>query len=114
MATKEDILKQVKDNGVEFIRLWFTDINGILKSFAISPDELEGALTQGMGFDGSSITGFQAIEESDMIAMPDPNTFTILPWRPKENPVGRMICNILQQAAGGHKPYEGDPRYILR
>ncbi len=60
MVTKEDVIKQVKDNGVEFIRLWFTDINGILKSFAIGPDELEGALTQGMGFDGSSITGFQS------------------------------------------------------
>lgn len=68
MATKEEIMKSVKDNGVEFLRLWFTDINGILKSFAIGKEELEGALTQGMGFDGSSITGFQDIEESDMIA----------------------------------------------
>ncbi|OGB89761.1 glutamine synthetase [candidate division WOR-1 bacterium RIFCSPHIGHO2_01_FULL_53_15] len=114
MATKEDILKQVKDNGVEFIRLWFTDINGILKSFAIGPDELEGALTQGMGFDGSSITGFQSIEESDMIAMADPNTFAILPWRPEDKPVARMIADVLQPAAGKHKPYEGDPRYVLK
>lgn len=114
MTTKEEIIKQVKDNNVEFIRLWFTDINGILKSFAISPDELEGALTQGMGFDGSSITGFQDIEESDMIAMPDMNTFAILPWRPEETPVARMICDVLQPAAGKHKPYEGDPRYVLK
>lgn len=114
MPTKEEILKQVKDNNVEFIRLWFTDINGILKSFAVGPDELEGALTQGMGFDGSSITGFQDIEESDMIAMPDTNTFAILPWRPEETPVARMICDILQPQAGKHKPYEGDPRYILK
>ena len=114
MTTKEEILKQVKDNGVEFIRLWFTDINGILKSFAIGPEELEGALTQGMGFDGSSITGFQDIEESDMIAMPDPDTFAILPWRPEDAPVARMICDILQPGVGTHKPYEGDPRYVLK
>ncbi|MCX5750410.1 MAG: glutamine synthetase family protein [Candidatus Saganbacteria bacterium] len=114
MTTKEEIFKQVKENNVEFIRLWFTDINGILKSFAISPDELEGALTQGMGFDGSSITGFQDIEESDMIAMPDPDTFAILPWRPADAPVARMICDILQPSAGKHKPYEGDPRYVLK
>jgi len=111
MQTKEGILKLVNDNDVEFIRLWFTDINGILKSFAITKDELDGALTQGMGFDGSSITGFQDIEESDMIAMPDPNTFAILPWRPQEKAVARMICDILQP---GGKPYEGDPRYILK
>jgi len=111
MPTKEEILKLVKDNDVEFIRLWFTDINGILKSFSIGKEELAGALTQGMGFDGSSITGFQDIEESDMIAMPDPSTFQILPWRPQEKAVARMICDILQP---GGKPYEGDPRYILR
>lgn len=110
-SKKEAILKQVKDNDIQFIRLWFTDINGILKSFAITPDELEGALTQGMGFDGSSITGFQDIEESDMIAMPDPETFAILPWRPQDKPVARMIADVQQP---GGKPYEGDPRYILK
>ena len=115
MPSKEEIIKLVKDNNVEFIRLWFTDINGILKSFAISPDELEGALTQGMGFDGSSITGFQDIEESDMIAMPDPETFAILPWRPEETPVARMICDILQPSSTGKRvSYEGDPRFILK
>lgn len=111
MPSKEEILKQVQDQDVEFIRLWFTDVNGILKSFSIGKDELEGALTQGMGFDGSSITGFQDIEESDMIAMPDPETFAILPWRPAEKAVARMICDVLQP---GGKPYEGDPRYILK
>lgn len=111
MPTKEEILKMVADNDVEFIRLWFTDINGILKSFAIGKEELEHALNDGMGFDGSSITGFQDIEESDMIAMPDPETFAILPWRPEEKAVARMICDILQP---GGKPYEGDPRYILK
>jgi glutamine synthetase len=109
--TKKDVLKLVKENDVKFIRLWFTDIFGQVKSFAITNKELEGALENGMGFDGSSITGYQAIEESDMIAMPDPNTFAILPWRPKEKAVARMICDILQP---GGKPYEGDPRYILK
>ncbi len=108
---KEEILKIVKDKNVQFIRLWFTDILGIVKSFAISPDELEQALEEGMGFDGSSIVGFQAIEESDMIAMPDPDTFAIIPWSPGETPVARMICDILQP---GGEPYVGDPRFVLK
>lgn len=111
MPSKDEIIQQVQENDVEFIRLWFTDINGILKSFAITQDELETALDQGMGFDGSSITGFQDIEESDMIAMPDTDTFRLLPWRPKEKAVARMICDVL---IPGGKPYEGDPRYVLR
>jgi glutamine synthetase len=111
LPTKDEIFEQVIENDVQFIRLWFTDINGILKSFAITQDELETALKQGMGFDGSSITGFQDIEESDMIAMPDTNTFAILPWRPQEIPVARMICDVQQP---GGRPYEGDPRYVLR
>jgi glutamine synthetase len=109
--TKKDVLKLVKEHDVKFIRLWFTDIFGRVKSFAITEKELESALENGMGFDGSSITGYQAIEESDMIAMPDPDTFAILPWRPKEKAVARMICDILQP---GGKPYEGDPRYVLK
>lgn len=108
---KEQVLKSVRDNDVKFIRLWFTDILGRVKSFAITDGELEGALENGMGFDGSSITGYQDIEESDMIAMPDANTFRILPWRPKEKAVGRMICDVLLP---GCQPYEGDPRYVLR
>ena len=105
--SKEEILKLVKENDVKFIRLWFTDILGILKGFAITPSELEGALTEGMGFDGSSIEGFARIEESDMIAMPDPSPYEFLPWRPKDRPVARMFCDILQPD-GSH--YEGDPR----
>jgi len=108
---KEQVLKAARDNDVKFIRLWFTDILGRVKSFAITDGELEGALENGMGFDGSSITGYQDIEESDMVAMPDPSTFRILPWRPKEKAVGRMICDIV---VPGGKPYEGDPRYALR
>jgi len=108
---KEEVLKTVRENDVKFIRLWFTDILGRVKSFAITDEELEGALENGMGFDGSSITGYQDIEESDMVAKPDPKTFRILPWRPKEKAVARMMCDILMP---GGKPYEGDPRYILR
>lgn len=110
--TKEEILKLAKKEKVQFIRLWFTDILGFLKSFAITIDELEGALEDGMGFDGSSIEGFARIDESDMIAKPDPNTFAILPWRPREeNAVARMFCDIYTPDG---KPFEGDPRFILK
>ncbi|TET52754.1 MAG: glutamine synthetase, partial [Actinobacteria bacterium] len=111
MTTKNDVIKLVKENDVKFIRLWFTDILGQLKSFAITNAELKTALEDGMGFDGSSITGYQDIEESDMIAMPDPSTFQILPWRPQEKAVARMICDILTPE---REPYEGDPRYVLK
>ena len=111
IKSKKDVLRIVKDRDVSFIQIWFTDILGILKSFAITPSELEGALTEGMGFDGSSIEGFARIEESDMIAMPDPTTFQFLPWRPKERPVVRMFCDILTPD-GSH--YEGDPRYVFK
>ena len=109
--TKQDVLNMVRENDVKFIRLWFTDIRGQVKSFSINDSELEGALDNGMGFDGSSITGYQSIEESDMIALPDPSTFTLLPWRPKEKSVARMICDIYQP---GGNPYAGDPRYVLK
>lgn len=108
----EYVLKMAKEHDVKFIRLWFTDILGFLKSFAITVDELETALTEGMGFDGSSIEGFVRIDESDMIAMPDPDTFCLLPWRPKEhNAVGKMFCDILRPTG---EPFEGDPRYVLK
>ena len=110
--SKEYVLKMAKENDVRFIRLWFTDILGVLKSFAISVDELEGALEEGMGFDGSSIEGFARIDESDMVAKPDPDTFQILPWRPLEhNAVARMFCDILKP---GGEPFEGDPRFVLK
>ena len=108
---KEWVLKDCKDKGVEFIRLWFTDILGQIKSFAITIEELESALEEGMGFDGSSITGYQDIQESDMIAMPDPTTFRVLPWRPTEYGVARMFCDVLRP---GGEPFEGDPRHILQ
>jgi len=80
--SKKDVLKIVKERDVKFIRLWFADITGQMKGFAITKEELEGALNDGMGFDGSSIKGFARIDESDMIAMPDPSTFMLLPYRP--------------------------------
>jgi glutamine synthetase len=110
-VTKEEVLAQVEERDVKFIRLWFTDILGQLKSFAIVKEELGHALEDGMGFDGSSITGFNAIEESDMIAMPDPDTFTLLPYRPREQAVARMFCDVRVPGGG---PYEGDPRFVLR
>ena len=108
---KEYVLRLAKEHDVRFIRLWFTDILGFLKSFAITIDELEKALEEGMGFDGSSIEGFAHIDESDMLAVPDPNTFCLLPWRPKENAVARMFCDITHP---GGKLFEGDPRFVLK
>ena len=108
---RKEVLKRIGDEGVEFVLLWFTDIEGHLKSFAVTPSEIEGALDDGMGFDGSSITGFNAIEESDMVAIPDPRTYQLMPWREGETKVGRMICDIVTPDG---KPYEGDPRYVLR
>jgi len=108
---KQNVLKLAKENDVKFIRLWFTDVLGVLKGFAITIDELEGALEEGMGFDGSSIQGYARIDESDMIAKPDPKTFQILPWRPKENAVGRMFADIYEPDG---TPYKGDPRYVLK
>jgi len=109
--TKKDILKIVKEQKIRFIRLWFTDVLGFLKGFAITANELERALEEGMGFDGSSIEGFARIEESDMVAQPDPSTFAIIPWRPHEHSVARMFCDIYTPEG---KPFMGDPRYILK
>jgi glutamine synthetase len=108
---RKEVLKRIDDEGVEFVLLWFTDIEGHLKSFAVTPSEIEDALDDGMGFDGSSITGFNAIEESDMVAIPDPTTYQLMPWREGETKVGRMICDVVTPDG---KPYEGDPRYVLR
>jgi len=109
--TEQDVFDIVKDTEVSFIQFWFTDVLGILKSFAVTPSELEEGMTEGMGFDGSSIAGFARIEESDMIAKPDPTTFQFLPWRPGDKPVARMFCDILQPDGS---PYEADPRYVLK
>ena len=108
---KKTVLKLVEEKDVKFIEFWFTDILGVLKSFTITKEELEAAFNEGMGFDGSSIRGFVRIDESDMVAVPEPDTFVILPWRPKEKATARMFCDILTPDG---KPFEGDPRYILK
>ena len=105
------VLQHCKDQDIKFIRLWFTDILGSLKSFAITVEELEQALEEGVGFDGSSIEGFARIDESDMVAMPDATTFQTLPWRPRERGVARMFCDILHPDGTS---FEGDPRYVLK
>jgi glutamine synthetase len=111
-SDKEYVMEAVREQDVKFIRLWFTDILGFLKSFAITREELEEALDEGMGFDGSSIQGFARIDESDMIAMPDTSTFAVLPWRPSgHSAVARMFCDILEPDQSNH---EGDPRYVLK
>jgi len=110
--TAEDVIQLVKEHDVRFVRLWFTDVLGRLKSFSVNAAELDDAFEGGMGFDGSSITGFNPIEESDMLALPDPTTFDLLPWRPEQHDtVARMFCDIRVPGGG---PYEGDPRWIMR
>ena len=110
--TKKDILKLVQKHNIKFIKLWFTDVLGFQKGIAITRRELEKAMGDGMGFDGSSIEGFARIEESDMVAMPDPSTFQLIPWRSdKDGLSARMFCDVLKPDG---KPFEGDPRYILK
>jgi glutamine synthetase len=112
MAPKHDFVwKQIADYDVKFVKLWFTDILGFLKSFSIPVEELEKAMEEGIGFDGSSIKGFTRIDESDMVAIPDPNTFAILPWRPRERSVARMFCDIMNPDG---TPYVGDPRQVMK
>ena len=107
------VLEMAAEANVTFVRFWFNDIEGRVKSFEIPVAELGHAMKNGMGFDGSSITGFNAIEESDMIAMPDPDTFSVMPWPTADGSVvARMICDVL--VPGTLEPYEGDPRYVLR
>ena len=108
---EEYVLRTVQERGVRFIRLWFTDILGFLKSFAITPAELESAFANGMRFDGSAIDGFSRDQESDMLAKPDPRTFQILPWKHGDAGVARMFCEIIKPNG---EPFSGDPRRVLR
>ena len=110
-AARNEVLQRMRQDNVEFLLLWFTDIEGHLKSFAITPSQMEGALDDGMGFDGSSITGFNAIEESDMVAIPDPLTYQLMPAAAGEAKVARMICDVVTPDGN---PYDGDPRHVLR
>jgi glutamine synthetase len=109
--TAAKIMKKMEENDIKFVKLWFTDILGFLKSFSVPVEEMEKAFDEGIGFDGSSIEGFVRIDESDMVAIPDPSTFAILPWRPKEKGVARVFCDIVTPDG---KPFEGDPRYVLK
>ncbi len=106
-AARKRVLAAVKETGIDDMLLWFTDLEGHLKSFSITIGEVEGALDDGMGFDGSSVTGFNAIEESDMVAIPDPTSFRVLP----DGKTGRMICDVVTPDG---LPYDGDPRHVLR
>ena len=101
---RKDVIKQMEKEGVEYVLFWFTDIEGHLKSFAITPSEIEGALDDGMGFDGSSITGFNAIEESDMVAIPDPTTYRLMPTREGEAKVG---ADDLRRRQAGRRAVRG-------
>ncbi len=109
---KKYVLDTVENEKIRFIRFWFTDVLGFLKSFTITADELEKGLDEGFGFDGSSIEGYARIEESDMIALPEPETFVTLPWSTDGVPVGRMFCDIINPDDG--TPYKGDPRGALK
>jgi glutamine synthetase len=111
LKSKNDVLKVVKERGIRFIELWFTDISGFLKSFTITVQELDKAFDEGIGFDGSSVEGFVRIEESDTIAIPDPTTFTLLPWETDGFKTARMFCDIYLPEG---QPFEGDPRYVLK
>ena len=110
-TNKEYILKLALEHKVKFVKLWFTDTLGLLKSFTITIEELEDALNEGVRFDGATLNGAVRSEEQELIALPDPTTFQILPWRPKEDAVARVFCDIVTYDM---KPYEGDPRYILK
>ena len=105
------VIRTAEEREIRFIRLWFTDILGFLKSFAIPAEELPEALTEGVGFDGSAIDGFARVQEADMVTHPDPSTFQILPWRPGMAGVARMFCDIRTPEG---TLFEGDPRAVLR
>lgn len=108
---KKQVLEKAKEMNVKFVRLQFTDIYGVLKNMAITVEQLEKALDGELMFDGSSIEGFTRIQESDMYLRPDPNTFLVFPWRPKDGAVARLICDVYKPDG---TPFEGDPRYVLK
>jgi len=112
MGKQEDfVLRALEERDVRFVRLWFTDVLGFLKSVAVAPAELEGAFAEGIGFDGSAIEGFARVTESDMLALPDPSTFQLLPWRDQGPSTARMFCDIVMPDGS---PSYADPRYVLK
>src|SRR5215216_8180869 len=104
-------MRTVEERGIRFIQLWFTDVLGVPKAFAITPAELENALEEGMTFDGSAIDGFSRVQESDVLARPDANSFELLPWADPQAPEARIFCDIFNLDG---TPFEGDPRQVLR
>ena len=108
--TKAYVIKQIEERDIRFLRLWFTDLLGGLKNVAITPSDVESAFEEGVGFDGASVNGLAPLQESDMLAHPDPSTFQMLPWRPANNGVARMFCDIRTPDGA---PAAGDSRQIL-
>jgi len=108
---RDFVLRTIEERGVKFVRLWFTDVIGTLKSVAVAPAEVEGAFTEGLGFDGSAIEGLTRSYESDLLAHPDPTTFQILPWRGEIDPTARMFCDITTPDG---QPAVADPRHVLK
>ena len=108
---RDFVLRTIEERGVKFVRLWFTDVTGTLKSVAIAPAEVEGAFAEGLGFDGSAIEGLTRSYESDLLAHPDPTTFQILPWRGEIDPTARMFCDITTPDG---QPAVADPRHVLK
>ena len=112
MSKQRDfVLRTIEERGVKFVRLWFTDVAGTLKSVALSPAEVEGAFSEGVGFDGSAIEGMTRAYESDLLAMPDPSTFQLLPWRSSTEPTARMFCDL---ATPNGEAAAADPRHVLK
>src|SRR5579871_4569986 len=108
---EEFVLRTLEERDIRFVRLWFTDVLGFLKSVAVAPAELEAAFAEGIGFDGSAIQGFARVYESDMLAKPDPSTFQVLPWRAEAPGTARMFCDILMPDGS---PSFADPRHVLK
>ena len=108
---QEYVLRTIEERDIRFVRLWFTDVLGMLKSVAVTSSEIENAFTEGIGFDGSAVDGFARVQESDMLAFPDASTFQLLPWRPEDAGVARMFCDIRTPEG---EPFIADPRHVLR
>ena len=108
---EEFVLRTLEERNIQFVRLWFTDVLGYLKSVSVAPAELEGAFAEGIGFDGSAIEGFARVYEADMIARPDPSTFQLMPVNEEASGIGRMFCDILLPDGS---PSYADPRYVLK
>ncbi|MSO78737.1 MAG: glutamine synthetase [Acidimicrobiia bacterium] len=110
-AQTDYVLRTIEERGVRFVRLWFTDVLGFLKSFEITPADIDIALEEGMTFDGSAIEGYSRVQESDMLLMPDASTFEIVPWHDEDAPTARIFCDVHRMST---EPFDGDPRFVLK